>query len=557
MITRVFSFRVWCSRVWGWIVVAGLLALLGTRAWEWASGAPEHVDWRHYWHDAALNFWPAQWAEFAGQPNLLTFRGVHLAAVHGLGVGFERLWLLTAGLAFLCAAALTRLARHTLPGGGGPWLLSGMLMLLLSPAFGANWLIAERFRVVLPAAWFLVAVAILQRGLATRRRVLLAGLCAVLALTTHDGGALAWVALVPLVAVAAVRGERRPWGYVAGWALAFNVLALFVWDEAYASGAGIAMHLSEQPVEFAKFTLRMVGLVLPEPLAGVLRARTLVGLLAFGLLAVVSLAAWRARRDQDRVGRVGPWLACAWFGALASVVLAHRHFPITLPDDYVREIFWPVLLLPIGVVGATAALWPELGARARGPLLAVLFVLGAQQWSAGLDSMAVKGRVLRQSDAQLALAELDGLLTAPPGALRARSDRDYLRGLGCLPRAVPLDGDELLDLPRGGTTGLLQRVEGTVVHGAVVSTAEFVSDLIVLVQTRADGVAHVVALAVPVVGTPYGAEPFAVDLGSLAAFGAGDVLWAVAFDGRRRVLGTVSGRFAFRDGGFVAEEAGR
>lgn len=552
MIMRVVSFR-----VLGWIVVAGLLALLGTCAWEWASGAPEHVDWRHYWHDAALNFWPAQWAEFAGQPNLLTFRAVHLAVVHGLGVGFERLWLITAGLAVLCAVALTRLARHTLPRGGGPWLLSGMLVLLLAPAFGANWLVAERFRVVLPAVWFLAALAILQRGVATRRRVLLAGVCAALALTTHDGGALAWVALTPLVAMAAVRGGRRPWGYVAGWAVAFNVLALFVWDEAYAPGAGIATHLSERPVELAKFTLRMVGRVLPEPLPGVLRARTLLGLLAFGLLAVVSLAAWRARRDPDRVRRFGPWIACAWFGALASVVLAHRHFPITVPEDYVREMLWPVLFLPIGVVGATAALWPRLGARARGPLLAVLFALGAQQWSAGLDSMAVKGRVLRQSDARLALAELDGLLASPPGALRVRSDRDHLRDLGRLPRAVPIDGDELLALPRGPTAGLVQGVEGTVVHGAVVSSADFVSDLVVLVQTRAGRVARVVALAVPVVSTPYGAEPFAVDLGSLAAFGAGDGLWAVAFDARRRELGTMSGRFTFRDGAFTADEVGR
>lgn len=550
-----------CWRLCGWTVAAGLLVLLSTCAWEWASGAPEHVAWRHYWRDPPLNFWPAQWAEFAGQPNQLTFRAVHLAAVHGLGVGFERLWLLTAGLAVLCAAALTRLARHTLPGGGGPWLLSGMLVLLLSPVFGANWLVAERFRVVLPAVWFLAAVAILQRGIATRRRVLLAGVCAALALTTYDGGALAWVALAPLVAAAAVRGGRRPWGYVAGWVLAFNVLALFVWDESYEPEAGIAAHLSEQPIELAKFTLRMVGLVLPEPLAGplpgLLRTRTLVGLLAFCLLAVVSLAAWRTRRDQDRVRRAGPWLACAWFGALASVVLAHRHFPIALPESYVREILWPVLFLPIGVVGATAALWPGPGARARGPLLAALFALGVQQWSAGLDSMAMKGRVLRQSDAQLALAELDGLLTAPPAVLGVRSDRDLLRGLGCLPRALPLTGAELLALPRGGTAGLVQRVDGTVVHGVAVSTADFVSDIVVLVQTRADGVAHVVALAVPAVGGRYGAEPFAVDLGSLAAFSPSDGLWAVAFDGRRRVLGAMGGRFTFRDGAFVADEAGR
>lgn len=552
MMTRVFS-----SRVCGWIVVAGLLALLGTVAWEWASGAPEHVDWRHYWHDAALVFWPAQWAEFSGQPNLLTFRGAHLAMVHGLGVGFERLWLITAGLAVLCATALTRFARHSLPGGGGPWLLSGMLALLLSPAFGANWLIAERFRVVLPAALFLGAVAVLRQGGGTRRRLLLAGFCAGLALMTNDAGALAWVALLPLVAAAAVRGGRRPWGTVAAWALAFNVLAPFVWDEAYAAGAGIAVHVREQPLEFAKFLLRMVGLVLPEPLPGVLRARTLVGVLAFGLLALVSLAAWRARCDQDRVRRVGPWLACAWFGALASVVLGHRHFPISLPEPYVREIFWPVLFLPIGVVGAAAALWPALGGRARGPVLAVLAVLAAQQWWVGLDSMTVKGRVLRQSDARLALAELDGLLAAPPGALRLRSDRDYLRGLGCLPRVAPLDGDALLALPQDGTTGLLQRVEGTVVHGAVVSTEAFVSDIIVLVQTRAGGNAHVVALAAPVVGTRYGAEAFSVDLGSLAAFNAGDVLWAVAFDGRRRELGAMNGRFVLRDGSFIAEEAGR
>ncbi len=549
------------GRVLGWGVVALLLALLGASALDFASGAPEHVSWRHIWREAPLAFWPAQWADFPGQPNLLTFRALDLALVHWLGVGFERLWLAPVLVVVACVVGLARLARHTLPGGAGPWSCAALVMLLLSPAFGANWLIAERFRVVLPLAWFLLAVACLRAGIAVRRRVFGAGVCAALALTTHDAGAVVWVALLPLVGRAAARGGRRPWAWIAGWALCFNLLSMQVWDEVTYPMGGLGAHLVERPLELGGFLLRVVALVLPEPLPVALEGWGQVGIVLGALawlgLAWVSLVAWRARTDQPRLDRATPWLACAWLGALAALAHAHRHFPLWLPDHYVREIVWAVSLLPLGVAAAAAALWPEWGGRVRGPAVAVFVVLAAQQWAVGIPSMAVKGRVLRQSDAALALAELDGLLAAAVGPVTARADRDYLHGLGVLPRAVRLDQAALLALPRASAAGAMQSIEGVHARGSVESRPDFTADLVVLVGTRADGSARVVATVAPAVNARFGTESFDADLGSLAGFVTDDVLSAVAFDGRQRRLAPLAGRWRMREGGFVAEGDGR
>ncbi len=540
---------------WRWRdrCAVGAPAALALAASAWlAIGCPEPESWRAAWLDPANRHRWAGWLDFADEPNWIAGRALWLAA---LETGADLRWL--ALLPWAAALATVWLvARQLRRGGASAGLLLALAAAFFSPAFGANWLLAERARALLPALAATLAALCLARAPDRRAPVWAAMALALLALGTHTTGAGVWVGLLPLVAWRAAQGGRPVLPALAGWSLIGATAALCCYDTPVASTPRIQRPVLDAPLAVAEHVARVAGLPLPAP---VIAAPVAVGASLLACLVLVTATTARGSRWRQRSVALG--LGLAGCGAAQAAVIGVSHFPPVLAPPLLRGIAWGGLLLPVGLLLALPS--PPQGPRAkvaRGLGVVAALALIAADWFQGLTQLQNEHRFLRQQEALSVFAAVEGLPVPPPVPLEVAR---HLQARGVLRRAAPLPDlavDQLRLDPRpagrcAATAGLLA---GVLDDGGGAPRAA----LVVVAHRGANAPATVVRVATP---DPAAVDPrpWTVPLTG-GAFADGDSLAAFAFYLDDRSLRPLPPVHRIRDGQPVAEpdahptgEAGR
>jgi len=522
------------------------LALL-VLARDAAAHTPEPADWRVYLREPPLAWQAGAWLDVAGQPNHLAWRGLH-AAMLAAGVDFAHGVFVCVALAFACGLAAVPLRVMT-PALG--LLLGG---LLFSPAYGADWALLERTRVFVPVLLALMALRLLARPL-TARRVVSAGVLAVLAVFTHETGALLWAALLPALWSAARAAGWRRLPVMGVWCLLANVALAVCYDESARAFPGLLASLWRAPWATTLLLVKLSAAAVPDLLPGSDADAVIAGggLIGLALLGVLSL-----RRAGVETRQAATWWTSLLLLGLAQVLaLAHVHAPQSVTDTVLREVAWGTWLLPAGTVGLWLALRPGLAARALPMAAAALGVLVVQDWHRGAAWLEAESRLLRQSEALMVFADLGGQELPPqprPPVLEAAA-RQALRARGLLRRSAPVAGRGLDEFSRveDAPAGTVVQASRTTAAG-IADRAAGGADLVLLRRGRERELGALCKVAAPNQLEPGRHVPWQADLGDLEPFADGEWLRADAFDLATRTLRPLQGRFRCHDGRFEPVE---
>lgn len=526
-----------------WLVVAAVVVLgaLGSALW-WSLGlaslAPEPDEWRELWRDPA----PAlSWsevllpAERAFEPLLRALQRALLEAPWPLAGTALVGWL--AALAVWLSVVV--LARRTAPGAAriGVPLLS---LMLFAPAFGADWLLEQRVRVFLPAACAALAVAVLALARSPRLAFVGAGSLAIAAAGCGGDGAWAWLGLLPLVWGEARRRTPDAVGrVVVTWVALGNVLVALSRIDATAA-PGVVAHLGREPIGALSHGLAIVGGVAFDLVPASSADDVSVGalcVLAFAAGAIV-LASPGGRGHRTPAL---PWLAVALIGFVYAANALARWHPPFVAAPLQREATWGVLLAPIGVLGTWSCLCRGRGrVWLAGCAMLALIAIGIDHVR-GRAQLGREHAMLRQGEATMAFAELDGVQRAahprvpvePAGARRA------LRAAGRLRDVAALDSarlDEWRREPAGpDPIGAVARREPTGTAGWVaLSDAGFRCDLVALSRAFSDDTQRFFALGAPDLFTDARVGVWSIAHQDVRELGGDVVVRAWAVDARRR-----------------------
>ena len=181
---RVARLLVWI----GALLPAGAAGIWASFAGRW----PEPWQQRLALGEVTPRWTWTEWSDFVGEPAHFVTRVLHLAALQVPGATIASVTWVNALLAVAIAVALAELLRRcfALKGFAAPTALAITGLLVASPAYGADWLHAERLGVFLPPLLLLWALSWLHGDrLATLRA--LGALCLVtLAPFCHTHGIL-------------------------------------------------------------------------------------------------------------------------------------------------------------------------------------------------------------------------------------------------------------------------------------------------------------------------------------------------------------------------------
>lgn len=353
----------------------------------WAAPYPEPVAGRAELGLPASAWDLATWHEPGAGPWLPGQRGtlLGLLAVPGMTLQYA------AALTVLLAIALVWSASRSVASaaGGGPFaapLAFGALgALALAPGFGADWLQAERFGVVVPPLLLVLSLQLLggERGFVWRALLVL--LLAALAPTYHAHGALVGVALWPAVAGAATRSGRIG----AGWAGLVAVTGAAVafagwWFGGWHGSPDAAVHrLGDGTVQRLWGLLEEFGRPWLDLWRDSRHDERAFG--ALGLLLAAALPWLPARPDAPPADR---WWSCVLFGLLV-VLFAAAYLPAETPAAARRALCYGAFLLPVGLCGVVAS---RFGREVWAIGLGAVVVLGLQDWWGG-DQILRQARV--------------------------------------------------------------------------------------------------------------------------------------------------------------------
>jgi hypothetical protein len=369
----------------------------------WAAPYPEPVAARAAQGLPGSAWDLATWYEPGPGPWLPGQRGVLLGllAVPGLNLQFA------AALTVLLAIALVWSASRSVATAAGcgpfaaPLAFGALGALALAPAFGQDWLQAERFGVVVPPLLLVVSLQLLggERGFVWRALLVL--LLAALAPTFHAHGALVGIALWPAVAGAATRSGRIG----AGWAGLVAVVGAAVagagwWHGGWHGSADATVHkLGDGTVQRLWGLLEEFGRPWLE-----LWRDSRHDERAFGALGLVLAAAlpWLPKRPD--AAPADRWWSCVLFGLLV-VGFAAVYLPSDTAGDARRALGYGAFLLPVGLCGVVAS---RFGREVWAIGLGATVVLGLQDWWHG-DRLLRHARVeaARVAAAVALPAELD------------------------------------------------------------------------------------------------------------------------------------------------------
>ncbi len=458
-----------------WLVA--LLPVIAAFTYVWAAARyPEPVAARVALHEPTTVWYIDQWLESAGEPVQPLQRALLLGALHLPGAtlqfvaGLAALWALL--IAWLGCCLVRRSSGAA--GLGTPLAFGGVALLCCSPAFGADWLQAERLGMFLPPLLLLAALALLQRERFFVLRMLAVLLIVAAAPLCHDHGVLLGFAVFPAVLEAAGRAQSPRWLW-AITALVFGVVAsvvsFFPAGGLHGDQVGLFAHLAAAP-----------GARLLDLLAAAGRGwldlwpDRRLDELAFGAatLTVLSLVPFLPSRVPASAS--APWWSCALFGLLLVPWVTMRH-GFDLEPWLARELHYGLFLLPIGVLGLLAS---RGGNHAWTIGLGAIVVLALQDWPRGVENLrAARAEALRvEASLVIPPAFADHTVTAL-SPFATPMHRDRLLGQGWVPEptfdntagAVAAQGspprDELGTVISGSPIDLHGMVRSSIVHEQV------------------------------------------------------------------------------------------
>lgn len=543
------------GRALTWVLIAlpvlGCLALVVAMA----SASPEPQAWRATLREPMLAWTAAELLGFDETPRVLGFRLAHLGFLELPGVDFDTLPLLGWVLAGL---VVWLVHRRVVRAGGFVGAVAGVLLATwcFSPSFGANWLLAERFRIFVPPLCFALALALLDGRARWRLRFAVALALAQLAIFVDRTGCLVWIAALPAVCVTVSRHDRgRMLGWVALWCVWGNVGSLVCHGGAVRlrDPAGILGQLLDAPGATAAAWLRTSGQGLPSLLPGA-DTSLVAGALLQGALAVAVAVLVVRRRRPGVLAAAAPWLGFVVFGEGVALLATHWFPGLGLPPAFLREFTWAGFMLPLGVLGLVGLHWGGALPRLARVGLVALLVLAAAEWSPGLSRLAAQHRLLRQGEAQLAFAEV---ATAemprgiPPPILGAESVTQ-LRDRGLL---APIHRAAALDLGgidvAGATVpfGEFLQINAATALGWVAPEGEHcLTDVVLLTRQRPGAPETIFKIALPLLTVAAERKPWRAELTGIDAFVEGERLRALAFDARRGTAVPLDRTFVFAEG---------
>lgn len=461
-----------------------VMAVVIVAAWiclEWTSGSPEPDSWRDLLGlDSLWLSWSQAEAKSEG-PAHLAFRGLY-ALLLDLGLRYHSLGWVVFGSSALAFVLLARWVKVTIADRIGPVTRALLLLVIcaamFSPAYGANWLLVERFRIFVPLACLAAGGLLLRRGRYLVCRYFAAMMLAQVALLTDVRGLWVWVALLPCC-WAIAEGSRR-WACLALWVVVGNVGSLaceFGFGSSAASeGSWVIRAISIDSWGYLADVAATLGRCLSDTWPGELDKQHVVGGAFIVLLVVTSIMAWR-RIDAS----VGVWWALALFGFGAALTSSAQVFGLNIEVVARREIEWSVLAFPIGIVGLLAEIVGHRFVGCFRIILACLVVLLVFGWRQGVVDLTWRRAQLREYEARLVFYEVANLSTDQVGLspykkglqLRRAQDRGLLR---CANVIEGLDGklQEAASELAVAADGEIRDVSGRSIAGVVANSAEMV-----------------------------------------------------------------------------------
>jgi hypothetical protein len=466
------------------LLLTVVVAILSVAAWvclQWTSGSPEPDLWRQElgldplwltWTDAnAKNDGPAR----------LVFRGVY-AILLSLELSYDQLGWVTLCSALLAFLLLARWIYACIADRLGATTRTAILLVvcaaMFSPSYGANWLLAERFRMFVPIACLAAGGLLLRQGRWLPLRYVAALLFAQIALLTDVRGLWVWVALLPCCAAIA-EGQRRA-AYLAGWVIAGNVGALAsefsMGPSAPSDASWIVTTIVADPFNYLLEVVTTLGRSLPDLWHGTTTDETVIGA---GMLLLFVLTSSLALRRLEVA--MAAWWAMAAFGLGAALTSTAQLHGIDIDRITRHELEWSILSLPIGLGGLVA----ELGGGRLGQWLRAfipaIFVLLVQDWQHGFTDLTWRHAQLREYEARLAFYEATELDPDKigPRAFGKGWQRKAARMQGLLDHAQPLD-DFLSKLQSAAaaqphpSSGVILKAHDQTISGHVADTAEMV-----------------------------------------------------------------------------------
>lgn len=531
-------------------VLAVLLALLGLAmiAWPWRSDVPEPADWRAYLREPSVGF-TGPWFSFGGRPNHVV-QGFLERGLFATGVDVELLVLGNWLLAAACVACVLALLRATAP--AVALLVSA---LALSPAFAADWLLVERVRLFVPAACACALVWLL-RAPGTRMRRGLALVVAVVAVFSHEAGALVWAAVLPLVVTSARGPGKRALAPALAFVLVANVALAACYDESARPFPGLPAAMVTHPLSAVRFASKTLGLAVPDVLPSTDTDSVVLGVLL--VLALMAGAVALARGAPEIAARGLPLLCLGLAGLAQGLAVAHTQVPQAVTDAVLRELSWGTWLLPVGALGLWLQLAPGVARRVAPLGFGASVLLLAQDWHRGAAWLQAEGRFLQQSAALMVFADCERERpSAPRPAVPSANDRAALRAAGQLAGMAPLGDTGLASLPLrpDAAAGSVQEVTVRGAQGTL--RRDSGADLVLLTRQRLGAPVVLCKVAVPNQLDAGATLSWQTEFGELEPFAEGEEVGAFAFDHKTRTITALPGRFRCAGGHFMRDEAAK
>lgn len=559
------------SGAFGRILLGGLaalpilVALLASIVW--AADVPEPFEWREAGDEAPLQLFGENLLQALPEPHFILFRAAYVGLLEFPGSDFGRFAWLNVGLALAVCLLLLRLARggawpeasrrdEVVPAGRArvhPAIPFALAMAAFSPAFAADWLVGARLRLFLSPLLLLLALEVLNGSGPLRRRAIGAGLLGLVALFVDWTGLLVWVCLLPPLArqLAALERPART-RLLVGWFLAGNLGWLVCYRDFFARGGttevGLVGHLFEDPTATLAFFLRAAA---PLPATTHAASAAVTGAALLGLLSLLLVAlpfVGRERRPPELLG----FLSLALFGLGSAAILTDRMFDAPADPQLLREAGWPVLLLPIGLLGALAKLLPGVARRVGPTFLVALGVVLLFDGAVSLRILESRHDRLRQAAAQMIHAELaTGVMQAHPAPPLQPGALPVLKGRGLLAAIEPATSLLLSEIPAripdSDSPPRIPRVE--VYRRKLAGDARTLSRTdppdLVLISAGDGDTERIVRIATPEIVAGRNARPWRADLEGLE-LAEGELVRIVGLFGEPRTLGLPGARMRVR-----------
>ena len=527
----------------------------------WAAWTPEPWDWREALGESPVTLLPESLLTARPEPHFLLSRALHVGLLYLPAFDVGRFCFVGWLLVLLVCGGILLLWRRTRTGAGTSLLDSFWLVLLamaaFSPALGADWLLDARFRFFLPPLWLVAAVLLLRGDGRFRTRFAAAALLSTLAIFSDWSGAMVWLALAPLVwSEARRRNVAHSGSWLAVWCLLGNVGLLLCYRDFYAADraapVGIVAHAMGDPKETLLFFCRAAGAFGRLPSVPLEAA---FGGCCLALLALLSLLLL-LRRGGAATSRAMPWWSLAAFGAGAALLLTDRLFQANLPEAWLREVGFATLLLPIGLAGLIAKLYPAASRYVSVALVLPVALILLTDRQAGWSHLQQQRSRLLQAEAQLLFAEVSvsEMQGSPPPPLPPGMS-PVLKSRGRLQRINPVE-----DLLLGRLTVAAEAVpfsggpaDQWILEGMLRGGER--ADLILATVKRLDEPERIARIALPeVAGDDRG--KWRIDL-EKAELSPGDLVRLYSFVGRSRQAVPFVEQYRAADGRLVLAERGK